>query len=254
MILYKIIGSLFEIPGIFILICFIMFLYYLKKEKRVRKFLLSILIIIYIISTGWFSRMLVYPLENKYPPFKLQGKEFSNDNGIILTLGGGIISNISENTNQLSDSSMQRIYQSYLMYKNLRYPIIVTGGKIEGTKNLPEAFVMKDTLIKMGVEPEDIFIEINARNTEENAKFASDIAKSLNKDKIYLVTSAVHLPRSMKIFEKYFEENLIPIPTDYQLSRTELSWYDFLPKMEFLKATASALHEYIGILYLMLKN
>jgi hypothetical protein len=64
-----------------------------------------------------------------------------------------------------------------------------------------------------------------------------------------LVTSATHMPRSVKIFEKQGIK-IIPIPVDYQTSYT-LQWREF-------NITDGAvlwnrlLHEYIGIVAYML--
>src|SRR6056297_3758612 len=97
MILQKILSSFLEFPGFFITLNIIMFFYYLKKEKRIRKYLIIITIFVYIISTGWFTRLFVTPLENNHPPFNTQGKFFEED-GLIVILGGGIISDTENNT------------------------------------------------------------------------------------------------------------------------------------------------------------
>ena len=251
MVFYKIIGSFFEIPGIFILLCLLMFLYYLKKEKKVKKFLLFITIIIYVISSGWFSKLFIPLIEDQYPPFVFEGKSFENEKGLIVILGGGVISNTpNNNLGELSDSSMQRVYNGYLMYKNLNFPIIVTGGTLDKTNNIPEAFKMKEVLLKMGVKPSDIYLETKARNTNENAKFVSEVAKKLKKEKIYLVTSAIHMKRSYEIFKKYIKTiKLIPVPVNYLVSRNSINWYDFLPKIGPLKNTSYALHEFLGLLF-----
>lgn len=250
MILVKILSAFFEVPGIFVTLCIIMFFYYLKKEKRIRKFLLIITIIVYIISTGWFARLFVTPLENAYQPFELQGKFLDDSKGLIVVLGGGVISNTPlDNIGELSDQSLQRIYNSYILYKNLGYPMVVTGGKLPETDNLPEAFKMKEVLIKLGVPPADIYIESNARNTEENAKYTADVIENLGINKVYLVTSAIHMKRAVKVFKNNISVELIPVPVNYMISRNNISWYDFLPKIEFLKATSAAWHEILGNLF-----
>ena len=249
MILQKILSSFLEFPGFFITLNIIMFFYYLKKEKRIRKYLIIITIFVYIVSTGWFTRIFVTPLENNHPPFNTQGKFFEED-GLIVILGGGIISDTENNTiSSLSDQSLARVYKGYLLYKDLGYPIIVTGGKLPGTDDIPEAFLMKETLIKMGVNPTDIYIEIEARNTKENAKFTADIKKELKANNVYLVTSAIHRTRSYNSFNKYIEDNLIPVPAYYFVPKRSLSWSDFIPSINNLRATALAFHEYLGIIF-----
>lgn len=249
MIFQKILSSFLEFPGFFITLNIIMFFYYLKKEKRIRKYLIVITIFVYIISTGWFTRLFVTPLENNHPPFTTEGKFFEDD-GLIVILGGGIISDTENNTiSSLSDQSLARVYKGYLLYKDLGYPVIVTGGKLPGTDDIPEAFLMKETLIKMGVNPNDIYIEFEARNTNENAKFTAQIKEEINANKVYLVTSAIHMTRSYNSFNKYIKDDLIAVPAYYFVSKTSISWTDFIPGINNLRATALAFHEYLGILF-----
>jgi uncharacterized SAM-binding protein YcdF (DUF218 family) len=254
MIFQKILSSFLEFPGFFITLNIIMFFYYLKKEKRIRKYLIVITLFVYVISTGWFTRIFVTPLENNFQPFTTEG-QFFEDNGLIVILGGGIISDTENNTiSSLSDQSLARVYKGYLLYKDLEYPIVVTGGKLPGTNDIPEAFLMKETLIKMGVKPSDIYIEIEARNTKENAEFASIIKKELEADKVYLVTSAIHMTRSYNSFEEYIPENLVAVPAYYFIPKTNLSWSDFIPNINNLRATALAFHEYLGLIYYKLTS
>jgi uncharacterized SAM-binding protein YcdF (DUF218 family) len=254
MIFQKILSSFLEFPGFFITLNIIMFLYYLKKEKRIRKYLIIVTVFIYIISSGWFTRIFVTPLENNFPPFTTEG-QFFEDNGLIVILGGGIISDTESNTiSSLSDQSLARVYKGYLLYKDLGYPIVVTGGKLPGTEDIPEAFLMKETLIKMGVKPSDIYIEIESRNTKENAQFTSEIKKELDIKNVYLVTSAIHMTRTFNSFKKYIKEDLVAVPAYYFVPKTNLSWSDFIPTINNLRATALAFHEYLGMVYYKLTS
>lgn len=249
MIFQKILSSFIEFPGFFITLNIIMFFYYLKKEKKFRKYLVIITIFVYIISAGWFTRLFVSPLENNYPPFTTEGRFFEN-NGLIVILGGGAVSDTENNSiSSLSDQSLARVYKGYLLYKDLGYPIIVTGGKLPATDDIPEAFLMKETLIKMGVAPKDIYIEMEARNTKENAEFTSKMKKELNAKEVYLVTSALHMTRSYNEFHEYIKNDLVAVPAYYFIPRNNLSWTDFIPSINNLRATALAFHEYLGILY-----
>jgi len=253
-IFLKILSSFFEVPGIFITLCIIMFFYYLKKEKKIRKFLLIITLIVYVISSGWFARIMVYPLENMYPPFSTQGKMFSKK-GLLVVLGGGMNSNVpSDPTGDLSEISFQRIYNGFLLYQNLKYPIVVTGGKLPNTNDSPEALKMKETLVRLGVNPSDILLEPQAVNTSENAIYSAEKAKEVGAEKVYLITSAIHMPRSFSVFKKYMKDlEVIPVPVGYLLSRNSLNWYDFFPSISALRAVSMAWHEYAGMIFYITK-
>lgn len=171
----------------------------------------------------------------------------TQEKGAIVILGGGIIPETPrKGSGELSDSAMKRVYEGFLLYKNLQLPIVVTGGKPLGTE-IPEAQIMKEELLKMGVQPNGIFVEPLAKNTKQNVEFTLKLLEDNEVQRIYLVTSAIHLTRAMNYFKTYTNIDVVPVPTDYKVSREELKWYDFLPDMRFLEATSSAWHEYLGL-------
>lgn len=222
----------------------------LFHSKKFSFSLFLVTILIYIFSCGWYARIFVFPLENNYQPLSYEITNFQNDdNAAIVILGGGIISNTPKSKiGELSDSTLKRVFEGFLIYKRTEIPIIVTGGKLKGIE-IPEAEVMKEELLKLGVSSEDIYVEPNAKNTKQNAQFVVEILENEDFDTILLVTSAVHMTRAMNYFNKYAKsKKVIPIPTGYLISQDRLNWYDFLPQIEFLKANASALHEYLGLI------
>jgi uncharacterized SAM-binding protein YcdF (DUF218 family) len=93
--------------------------------------------------------------------------------------------------------------------------------------------------------------ESQSRNTYENGVFSRKIIENLNainandsKKPWLLITSATHMYRSVKVFEKQ-GINVISVPVDYQTLHT-LRW-----KLFYLNGGANlwslTLHEYIGI-------
>jgi len=249
-LLYDIFTSFIEIPGIFISILLFLIIIKLFHSKKFSFSLFLVTILIYIFSCGWYARIFVFPLENNYQPLSYEITNFQNDdNAAIVILGGGIISNTPKSKiGELSDSALKRVFEGFLIYKRTEIPIIVTGGKLKGIE-IPEAEVMKEELLKLGVSSEDIYVESNAKNTKQNAQFVVEILENEDFDTILLVTSAVHMTRAMNYFNKYAKsKKVIPIPTGYLITQDRPNWYDFLPQIEFLKANASALHEYLGLI------
>lgn len=250
--IYDFFVSFIEIPGIFISILCLFIIYNLYRTKKFSISLCFITILIYIFSCGWYARIFVSPLENNYLP---QPSAISNlqidENAAIVILGGGIIPNTpNSHTGELSDSALKRIIEGFLIHKTIQIPIIVTGGKLRYTE-ISEAEVMKEELQKLGVSNEDIYVEPYAKNTKQNALFVKEIVENEGFNTILLVTSAIHMKRSMNYFNKYMNYiTIIPVPTGYLISHNKVNWYDFLPQIEFLKANAFALHEYLGLIKL----
>jgi len=66
-------------------------------------------------------------------------------------------------------------------------------------------------------------------------------------NKPILVTSAFHMKRAVKQFEKN-EVNVIPYPTDYQTnSIRKITFMDFVPSAEALQKFYFSVKEYVGI-------
>ena len=119
---------------------------------------------------------------------------------------------------------------------------------------MSEADAFKQLIAEQGlaeITQSTAYYENQSRNTYENAVYSKKIIDQLGvgnpsiKTGLWLlVTSATHMPRSVKIFEKQGIQ-IIPIPVDYQTSHT-LDWREF-------SITGGAvlwnnlLHEYIGI-------
>lgn len=250
--IYDFFVSFIQIPGLFISILFIFIIISLFRTKKVSIPLFLITVLLYIFSCGWFARLFVSPLENNYLPPSSPSSTFQvDDNAVIVILGGGIIPNTPNSyIGELSDSALKRIIEGFLIHKTTQIPIIVTGGKLRYTE-ISEAEVMKEELQKLGVSNEDIYVEPYAKNTKQNALFVKEIVENEGFNTILLVTSAIHMKRSMNYFNTYMnDKKIIPVPTGYLISHNKVNWYDFLPQIEFLKANAFALHEYLGLIKL----
>ncbi|MGL5196996.1 MAG: YdcF family protein, partial [Chroococcales cyanobacterium] len=107
----------------------------------------------------------------------------------------------------------------------------------------------------MGVPPSAILLEPYSLNTYQNAVEVRKLLEARNIEKrVLLVTSATHMPRSLRIFQRQGID-AIPAPTDFLVSQQELdelseSWQsvtlNILPDASRLQQTTQSLKEYIG--------
>ena len=108
-----------------------------------------------------------------------------------------------------------------------------------------------------------VTLETNSRNTYENALYSHPLLEELGSQEILLVTSAVHMPRAVAIFEKQ-GIHVLPIPTDFAVTQPDWEYAtstnllvqmgNFLPTVENLELTTRALKEYIGLLIYRLRG
>lgn len=174
--------------------------------------------------------------------------EWKNNNLIIL-LGYG--STRWTQDEQLSSYPLEvsRLYEAARLYTNCSQQkhfckILVSGGDPQRFGK-PEARVMADELIAIGVPENDVILEAESRNTFLNARNSKKIISEQPSDKsfdqIYLVTSGIHMRRSL-LFFNFFDLDPIPAPASHLKS---LKSYSVASRNFFL--LDSALHEATGI-------
>ena len=100
-----------------------------------------------------------------------------------------------------------------------RYLLFTGYSSIKGAP--PVAEVMRRAAIDMGVPSEKIIIETKASNTFEHPARILEAFPEVKEMKIAVVTSAIHMPRSVAAFEEYFDPaRIVPAP---------VYWYDLGP-------------------------
>jgi uncharacterized SAM-binding protein YcdF (DUF218 family) len=223
----------------------------LFKKTRISAILSSIALVLLLLSSNdIFSRLLVQSLERQYVP----NGELPTAEAIVI-LGGATRPKIAPRPWYEVNEAGDRLLYGALLYKQKKAPlIVVTGGRAEwlGEGGNPESEDMAAILELMGVPREAIIQESQSFNTRDNAVNTRQILLQRNIRKVLLVTSALHMPRSMEIFRK-IEIESIAAPTDFLAgqSRNNKGFaviLDLLPSVDALKNTTNAIKEYIGLL------
>ncbi|MEO0949214.1 MAG: YdcF family protein, partial [Cyanobacteria bacterium J06641_5] len=153
---------------------------------------------------------------------------------------------------ELNEEGDRALYAAELYLAGKAPVLLVSGGHWDYLPP-PEAEDVMKILLKLGVPPAGIVLEPRSVNTYENAIFSKEILNRLGSKRILLVTSAMHMPRSMAIFRKQGIE-AIAAPTDYQVATDVLGPKPayihitrLLPEARYLARTTRALKEYIGL-------
>ena len=108
-----------------------------------------------------------------------------------------------------------RIEQATNLYKEGRVKkLILTGGKggisNQNNEDVPEAELMKESLVKNGVSLQDLIIDNSSNSTIENGINVANILNGLKEDiqELILISSEFHLKRCMAIMKKYYKEDI----------------------------------------------
>ena len=218
-------------------------------RKKV-KFIYSAFIFLLIFSNGLFSDILWRLLE--HPWKRLDYSLVAPSDGIVVLSSGRHLP--PGNTKIIEWNDPDRFLAGINLYKaNKSNRLIFTGGINPLTSGLsPEGDIYIQEAISMGLPKEDLFTTVPVNNTLQEAKA---IKKLINYDspliqkRIILVTSAFHMKRAKKVFER---EGIIvqPYPVDFKSNksfsaslRNPLNW---LPSSSSLNQSSSAIREIIG--------
>jgi uncharacterized SAM-binding protein YcdF (DUF218 family) len=190
-------------------------------------------------------------LEYKYPPlFKF--KDLPEVRWIAV-LGGGHTSvpQLPANS-QLSGSCLSRLVEGIRAHKSLPgSKLILSGGALYDP--VSDAVVLADVALMLGVDRQNLILEMLSKDTEDEARF---IHKIVGKDPFVLVTSASHMPRSMALFKKLGMQP-IAAPTDYgvkEKQEEETSPGMLFPNVGELGNAETAVYEYLGLAWAKLRG
>ena len=130
--------------------------------------------------------------------------------------------------------------------------IVFTGGKMPWDKaKKTEGEVLKEYAISNGIPSEKIFVTKDVENTADEAVAVKELISPSKR--IILVTSAYHMYRAKKLFEKQ-GFSVSPYKVDFKTSRNNINiLMDFLPSANNLEKTEIGVREIIGRLFYLMK-
>ena len=167
--------------------------------------------------------------------------------GVVL-LGGGIS---MKQGHVFYGNSVDRTLQTLRLYRAGRLRrVLISGGSglLNPTDAASEAGAMRNLLLLGGVPPQAIVLEAASRNTRENALFSVNMLRNMQARRVLLITSAVHMPRAARCFEK---AGLRPDRYPVDFISGDIG-YDLdgllIPKEYALMASYQLFHEWLGFL------
>ena len=227
------------------------------RRPRLGKGLVTLgTVLLLLLSVPGISRQILIPLERRYPallhPETVSwGEKSGTSPKWIVVLGGGHVSDPRLPANsQISAAALGRVVEGVRLYQAIPgSKLLLSGGVVFDP--VPEAEVMARIARLLGVKPQDISLETDSRDTADEAEI---IAKMIGPEKIILVTSAVHMPRSMALFRKRGLQP-IPAPTDFRVREARGPVIaKVFPRGASLSEVETAAHEYLGLAWAWLRG
>ena len=201
-----------------------------RRDRRLfRRFSITGFFILYLFSITPVQRAVVRPLGMAQPTIV--------EADAIVVLGG----------------NPARSLTGIRLFKQGVAPVIITaGGSGELLEEAQrESDRMSDFLLEFGVPPEKIITESESRNTRQNAVNTKTIMDSLKVQTIALVTSSLHMRRSVAVFKKLGYDVLPVTSRLFRIPKKRERFDPFMlfPNVENLSVSNQAIYEYFALTF-----
>lgn len=213
-----------------------------RKSHHLKKLLLLQLTCSLLLTSKPIADWLAAPLELAYPAFAQQ--QISHIAVLGCSHANATFLPVSSQPDLCSSA---RLLEAAMIWRQQPQAIVHLSGSIKERREA-HTVVAQRFLIALGVPESQIRLHPDATDTEgEIALLVNQIPATAP---MALVTSAMHMPRSMRWFARY-QRQPIAAPADYHLRRDldyPLRWQAWLPTVNALETFGYAFYEYAGLL------
>jgi uncharacterized SAM-binding protein YcdF (DUF218 family) len=193
----------------------------------------------------------VHPLENLTTPLIK-----TRDTGAqaIVVLAAGRLAHAPEYGGEdIPDYiALARLRYAARLHRETGLPVLVSGGNRSPDGQLASKAIGMAQALRDDFATPVRWLETESNTTAENAAFSAKILKENGVQRILLVTDAMHMPRSVRIFKQSGLE-VIAAPTMF-FSLGLLTPSHFIPSAEGLRRSYYAIYEWIGMAWYWVRH
>jgi uncharacterized SAM-binding protein YcdF (DUF218 family) len=217
-------------------------------KKRRTEVMLAGIALLYLFSFSPFGYLMLRTLESQYAP--VSSSHLNQEVRWIVVLGGGSREDEALTAeDRLGDASLRRLLEGVRLSRLLpQSRMVLSGGDYRGIS--PDALIMQQVALDQGVARDRIVIETTSLDTADQARLLRD---HVGQTPFYLVTSASHMPRAMRIFIRSGTQP-IAAPADFRAVWASFQVTDLFPQAGALANTERAFYEYLGLLGGLIKG
>lgn len=230
--------------SVLVLLAGVLFLWF-GKNNAARIFLTLGTCLMILLGTSFVSHPVARALEYRFPPLSDE-KLDAEAKGVryVVVLAGSFVDDPSlPLTSQLKGATLSRALEGARLHRKIPgSKLVLSGG---GKQRLPVAAVIPQLLTSLGLDPQDLILETQSQNTYEEVL---NLKNLLGSERFVLVTSAIHMPRAMALFQKS-GLHPVPAPTDHRTTRTSPGWMGSLfLSIQNIQTLESVVYECLGVL------
>lgn len=170
----------------------------------------------------------------------------------IVVLGSGSFTArdwIGNRFSIVDPSAATRVLEAVRVFKLVDQAwVISSGGVVDpDDSDEPTGLTMRNALVQLGVPETRIVVETKSRNTHDEAVIVAPLLASMGIRQIVLVTSDIHMRRSLGAFKAL---GVDAVPAIARPPDTQLSWFGWvLPSGLGLYEGSQVAHEALGLAY-----
>lgn len=209
---------------------------------------------LWVASMPIVAHALSRSLESHYPALSVEATPAAD---AIVVLGGALAgAHPPLRPHFHLGGSANRVWHAAALYRagKAKWVVVAAGNQPGSDGEQVEAEAIAEMLLVLGVPRAAMRLEMQSRNTRENAAYVRRIVEGLPARSILLVTSAAHMPRAIRTFSTIWTEStilVIPAVTDVGITRPgnnpAFGWF---PSVSALFNVTKALKELAGMLAL----
>ena len=225
-------------------------------SRMVRRTVLALALVTALLSVCSVSYLGSLALVGSFHPFVAQDL-VQGRRTVVVILGSGSWSTSNwdaERFTMVDHSAAARVIEAIRVYRLAHPALIISSGGTPNprSKERPSGTTMREALIGFGVPPDRIIVETGSRTTHDEAVIVAPMLRTAGAEQVILVTSEVHMRRSLGTFRAEGIDAIPAIARDVIRERTWTEWW--LPSSEGLRLTQWNAHELLGIAYYRLRG
>jgi uncharacterized SAM-binding protein YcdF (DUF218 family) len=228
-----------------------------RKNRKIKITLLSItLLLLFIVFISPVPIYLVQSWERNYNSLlDVKNVIANNKTSHIVILGAGHTNDPELSvTSQLSNDVALRMLEGVRIYKQLDSAKFIASGSPNKNNPRSQAEVVADASVLLGVSPNDTFYLDMTENTEDEARdYSARFGYLKDSVNVILVTSAIHMPRAVFLFNKY-GVNVISAPCNYLVKfDPEDKGFGWKPSLKKIYILDRFMDEWLGVMWAKIK-
>ena len=219
------------------------------RSNAARRFLVAAAFCYALAGTYAVPALIARALSFGYHQFTLDDKP--PDPVALVVLGSGtlVIRGWVDRADVMTDIAAARVLETARVFRLIDPLVIVSSGGLPSPDDdsQPSGTNMRNELVRLGIPDSRIIVEIESRNTREEAMIVTPLLRARGIERMVLVTSDSHMRRALGIFRVYGWDAVPAIAPDPGFGGSWSNW--LIPSGAGLEFSRQISRELLGLPY-----